>query len=28
MCWVFIVAPIVGALIAGYSYKALFARKL
>jgi aquaporin Z len=26
--WVFIVAPIVGALIAGYSYKALFARKL
>lgn len=26
--WVFIVAPIAGALIAGYSYKALFARKL
>jgi aquaporin Z len=25
--WVFIVAPIVGALIAGVSYKALFARK-
>jgi aquaporin Z len=26
--WVFILAPIVGALIAGFSYKALFARKL
>ncbi len=26
--WVFIVAPIVGALIAGFSYKSLFARKL
>jgi aquaporin Z len=25
--WVFIVAPIVGALIAGFSYKALFGRK-